>query len=276
MPPLKFFEKIDPTRFRRPAIDTVAVEKIIAQSILKSWQSGYSAQQAEESVLSNEQLIQQLAKQASRNLDFQKQISLQTVQENLQHATSQYEEEKKKKLEEIDAQAAEQATAVEKQAKEINYKLTEDQKKYSATQASLKEMRARVNEKLKSVKGAAGLETLLKIRDALQQDGTGQITAASMPAATYGNQAAALQKEYTKKSALQEGLKRTEPEDNMEKIEKIAQESAENVGELERITRTAAKNLGIKQKIHAYATQAYRKTKQVYTKLKEILNYKLF
>jgi hypothetical protein len=162
------YRQADCKLFRRPVIDTSAVDRLITQTLVDFWQKGTSADSAMNAVMGNEDVVNALASQVAENLEFQRHHGLVAIDTQRREAQQELEAEHDRQKADADRELG---TAV-KQAEEVLVAARNDEyskkREYSIAHARLDQMRDRVHQRLESIGGREGLEQLLKINNDVQ------------------------------------------------------------------------------------------------------------
>ena len=164
------YRKANCTLFRHPPVDFSGVDDAIEQILVDAWKNGYSVGTAMQRVLKDSSVVGSLQSQVEKNMAFQRDIAEKKVNAKRFVEAQGYENDKRRQLMHIDEtlgkESEEKAEAV--RAKDVH--LESKTQVYSAAQARLEEVRARVKAKISQIGGKAGYEALMEIREMMDDN----------------------------------------------------------------------------------------------------------
>ena len=170
---LSDYRLADCALFRIPPIDFSNIDEVIKRAMVDAWKNGSSATNAVDAILNDYSIIEQLSEQIAENLEFQKDAALDKLDYQQKKAIAAEEFEKEQVLFEIEQTLGKEVADKERAKRDADSKVDSSNKAYTAAQARLNEMRARIEEKLQAVGGREAYEKLMRINDALQDGYSG-------------------------------------------------------------------------------------------------------
>lgn len=171
------YQRADCTLFRQPPIDVGQMGDAIELVLVEAWKSGTSAQQAIDKVLTDTKIVDTLIEQVAQNLAFQKNVALESVEQKSEAAVATYEASKQEALAQIEESVGAKKEEKAEVRAEAQKTYQAEYATYSKAQAELDALRQRAEEKIAKIGGQKGLETLLKINEAMTTEVAKQVYA---------------------------------------------------------------------------------------------------
>jgi len=167
---LEDFRLADCALLRSLSVPADEVNRRIESVLVEAWTDGASAEDAVESLLSNRDLFEALARKMESSLDYQRKLRLQAVQRRHREQREEQQARRKRELEALqNRRRAEQARLAA--AREA---LLAKQSEMTAARQRVEQLRVRVEQQKEELGGAEGLKALESI--------TGPIAPAPEPA----------------------------------------------------------------------------------------------
>ncbi|MBI5066208.1 hypothetical protein HZA97_08285 [Candidatus Woesearchaeota archaeon] len=165
--------------FRMPSIDVTVIDKQLEKTIVEAWKNGGNAQQTVDNLVQNSEVLGQLSGQIAQNVEFQKQNALRNSEMQHDERVRAHEEVYSGKINELEEVVGAQTEEQKSKLTQLDQSLQEKQQGYTAAQAQLEEMRARIKKKLGDLGGKKAFEKLINIKETMQkpQQQTQQTTA---------------------------------------------------------------------------------------------------
>ncbi len=157
---LEDYRLVDCNLFRKPPVDIDDIKVDITKLLINAWSSNSSVENAIGGILNNSEIVSRLELQISKNMEFQRQqiISKLNTESNL--VIEKYEKEKEEGLKTVQGALDPGLSEKEKQVKLLREDESKKYGNYTASQARLEELRARVKTRLKELESGK-LEALL-------------------------------------------------------------------------------------------------------------------
>ncbi len=151
------YEHADCKLFRVPVIDLSAVDADILAILMTAWQQGSSAEYALDQLLTGD-VARALQEKIEPNISHQRRNALGQIINYSEARVAETEEEKKCRLEELDAAYAERAKQLGILNQETDQVLEEKRTAYTAAQARMLELHRTINERLNALGGKKKME----------------------------------------------------------------------------------------------------------------------
>ena len=164
---IKDYRHADCDLFRTPSINISPIQKVIEIALLKAWESGSSVERAINSIVENNELIGPLARDIAPHMATQRTYALEKVKADSYLNIRAYEIQERKKVQEVDESLGVKVRGAEQQLSEVSQTYATNLHQYSAAQARLEEMRARIRAQLDEVGGKEGYKNLMEINSAV-------------------------------------------------------------------------------------------------------------
>ena len=261
------FLKADCNLFLVPPVDVTAVAILIDRAVLQAWQQGSSAQKTIESLGTNLEILNTVAAQVEKNLEFQKQTALGNLEEKAQQAIGKYQAESKLKAAQVEATKGVEAKlqAAEFQAKEQSWQ--QEHQSYSIAQRRLEEARSRIRRRLGEVGGTVGYQKLVDIEQKLKEPVT-----ASGEAKSTG--AVELQPNKLQEAIIPAGLQLVMAEKKIDPLAQTLEEAANTVAAKDKISG-ATLQPSVRKDTGGRIYQLFHKT-PLLQKVYSVLTYKIW
>jgi hypothetical protein len=161
------YKKANCSWFRIPPVNFSSLEKDIEKTIMDAWRSGYDPNSAINYVINDQKIINKITGQISQSLEFQRKIGISQVKEEKEKNTEIHKKNYQERIREIREKIGEKVVLKKEKLQEEQERYTQQNLSYSASSASLEEMKYRIKDKLESLGGEKGIEALLKIEEQL-------------------------------------------------------------------------------------------------------------
>ena len=145
--------------YREPIIDLSSIDPDIVTILMQAWQKGSSPNHAIDYVLGGE-IGEELRARIQPNIALQRKIALGELDAEATAKLEETERDRARRLEQIERNYMERTRPLEEEAQRTKRYLEEHTTALNATQARMRELHLRINERLRTLGGKSGVERL--------------------------------------------------------------------------------------------------------------------
>lgn len=178
---LGYFGKADCTLYRIPPLDMTEFEGTLEEAMLAAWRSGRSPDDAIGRIVNNSELVDKLAAQVTKNLDFQRGEKLAAIAQQREQEAKKYQAHREERLKTVAEMLEPQKQEAKTQYDQVTTQVTTQHASYTAAQRDFERMQQQISEQLKSIGGDEGLKHLLVINEELYGNQGTEASAAPTP-----------------------------------------------------------------------------------------------
>jgi hypothetical protein len=157
------YRKADCSLFRIPPVNFSQLEQDVEKIIVNAWKAGYDPNSAITSVVNDKSLLRKIADQISQSLSFQRKVGLGEVETEATERVEEHEAAYQEKVQAVEKRLGPEEAARRTKFEEEQQNYRQQSSVYSASSASLEEMKYRIRDQLTELGGEEGIEALLSI-----------------------------------------------------------------------------------------------------------------
>lgn len=148
---LSDFRHVDCSLLRTPLIENSKLAETVDEALVNAWKDGVSIDQAVNGILEDEKVVDDIAKQIAKSMDFQREQELKKAERDALKRKEEHMQAFRRQVDDVEKQIGVSVVQREEELKQARDSYVNASGSYNATQQSLEQMRERVKNALQEI-----------------------------------------------------------------------------------------------------------------------------